>query len=942
MEVKVQVSDNPQSSELSDVFISYRRKNVEFAKELVAALKTAGKECWVDWEDIPPGSEGFTDDIKRGLEASDAFLAVLSPDYMESTYCVDMELAYAVQLKKKIIPVVIQKFDGQNVPASVGHINWIYFTPHAGQTNTFDESFPKIVQALDQDLEHARTHRRIGLRALEWNVHERANSYLLSGDEILKAEGWITTAAGKTPEPSELHAQYIMESRLLANRRQRQLLVGVSVALLVSMVLLIAAVVLGVEANNQRVRAEDNERRAVRNAAVSHSVALASGARETDTHDQIEAVALALEAVAITDPPGLSQRVLAEMAYQPGARRMLRGHTQYVTSVAYNSDGTQAVSGDEAGNLIVWDISTGETLLRLEAHQDEVTGVAYSPDDLLIASSSNDESVRVWEVATGKIHFVLTGHGDRVLDVAFSPDGRLIASAGRDDIAILWDSTTGEQITTLEGHRDRVHTLAFSPDGTMLATASRDQSVILWNLETYEMLRSLEGHTDAVNALAFSPDGTQLASGAADNQVIIWDVRFGGINRELSHHTRSIHAVVFSPDGQTLLTGSDDQTIQWWSLSDEDPLHIFTGIEFVRAVAFSPNNQAFISVSRNIDLVVWDLVRSNVQYSFAEHTGRVNSVAYSPDGQYVASASDDGFVNVYSVADGRLHMPLEGHENYVNAVAFSHNGQTIASVDENGVIILWDMATGSSRILGQHDVSAYALAFTPDDAMLISGAGKFTKGELRLWDVASGTILNEFEPFNGTVWGVAVSPDGKWAASASEDNTVRLWSLEDGSLAARLSGHSGAIRAVDFSPDGKRLVSGSFDRQLLIWDVDAASSAYGTVISHLIGHAGAVRDVAFSPDGAEIVSGSDDATVLIWDVATGEAIRGYSGHRDAVYTVAYGADNHAIASGGLDNHLIVWKVDTLPELIDFTINNRYVGALSCLTGSQFDLETECQ
>ena len=94
------------TSEFSDVFLSYRRTDVEFAKQMADAFRAAGKEVWVDWEDIPPGSEGFTDDIKRGLEGTTAFVCVLSPDYLDSPYCVDMELNYAAQLKKKIVPVV--------------------------------------------------------------------------------------------------------------------------------------------------------------------------------------------------------------------------------------------------------------------------------------------------------------------------------------------------------------------------------------------------------------------------------------------------------------------------------------------------------------------------------------------------------------------------------------------------------------------------------------------------------------------------------------------------------------------------------------------------------------------------------------------------------------------------------------------------------------------
>lgn len=159
-----------QSSDFSDVFVSYRRKNVEFTKQLVEALRDAGREVWIDWEDIPPASTGFSDDIKRGLEGADAFIAILSPDYMESYYCVELELGYAVELKKKIIPIVLEPFDQDGLPEGVGSINWIYFTPHAGHNNTFEESFPKVLQALDQDLEHARFHKRLALRALDWDA----------------------------------------------------------------------------------------------------------------------------------------------------------------------------------------------------------------------------------------------------------------------------------------------------------------------------------------------------------------------------------------------------------------------------------------------------------------------------------------------------------------------------------------------------------------------------------------------------------------------------------------------------------------------------------------------------------------------------------------------------------------------------------------------------
>ena len=144
------------ASEYSDVFVSYRRKDVEFVKKLVKDLQDEGKEVWVDWEDIPPGVEGFADEIKRGLEGADTFLAVLSPDYLESDYCVDMELRYAAEMNKRIIPIVIRTFEDYAAPSYIGHINWIYFVPHAGQSNTYEDSFQKILDVLHTDLIHVR------------------------------------------------------------------------------------------------------------------------------------------------------------------------------------------------------------------------------------------------------------------------------------------------------------------------------------------------------------------------------------------------------------------------------------------------------------------------------------------------------------------------------------------------------------------------------------------------------------------------------------------------------------------------------------------------------------------------------------------------------------------------------------------------------------------
>ena len=205
----------------TDAFVSYRRLDVDFVKQFVDALKSGGKEVWVDWEDLPPGAEQFTEEIKRGIEGADAFIAILSPGYLESTYCVDLELGYAAELSKKIIPVVYQKFEDYPIPPSIGHINWIYFTPHAGHDNTFEDSLPRVVEALDIDFDYVRDHTRLLQRARAWDINDRRHSYLLTGDELAAGESFLIQSATKDPAATVIHYEYVQDSRKWENQKTR-------------------------------------------------------------------------------------------------------------------------------------------------------------------------------------------------------------------------------------------------------------------------------------------------------------------------------------------------------------------------------------------------------------------------------------------------------------------------------------------------------------------------------------------------------------------------------------------------------------------------------------------------------------------------------------------------------------------------------------------------
>jgi WD40 repeat protein len=64
----------------------------------------------------------------------------------------------------------------------------------------------------------------------------------------------------------------------------------------------------------------------------------------------------------------------------------------------------------------------------------------------------------------------------------------------------------------------------------------------------------------------------------------------------------------------------------------------------------------------------------------------------------------------------------------------------------------------------------------------------------KVWDLETGRELRTLEGHSSHVYGVAVTPDGKWAVSASYDYTLKVWDLE------AASGRQGSHRKNEARP----------------------------------------------------------------------------------------------------------------------------------------------
>jgi WD40 repeat protein len=212
---------------------------------------------------------------------------------------------------------------------------------------------------------------------------------------------------------------------------------------------------------------------------------------------------------------------------------------------------------------------------------------------------------------------------------------------------------------------------------------------------------------------------------------------------------------------------------------------------------------------------------------------------------------------------------------------------------------------GSETFTGHTD-AILCVAVSPDGRRAASGS---QENSVRLWDVHSGELVHTLTGHTAAVRCVAFAADGKRLLSGSEDRTVRLWDVSSSKELRRLTGHIDRVRGVSFAPDGRRALSASDDRSVRLWDLDT-----GKELLALTGHTGPVTCICFAPDGRRALSGSADGSVRLWDTTTGKEIVTFEAHRRGVTAVAFAPDGRRAVSGGEDRIVRLWDVPKGKEL----------------------------
>jgi len=622
--------------------------------------------------------------------------------------------------------------------------------------------------------------------------------------------------------------------------------------------------------------------------------------------------------------------------------RRFEGHTDVIADVAFSPDGKTALSGSYDTTVILWDLETGEILQRFTGHNGWVRTVTFSPDGTTAATGgfsgtgaiavTNPGELILWDLETGQEITRLEGHPTGLTDIEFSPDGtKLLASSGffnalaNQASLYYWDLENTEIIHQFELDND-AYDVAFSPDGNMAVSTSVFE-VVIWDLNTGGKITTYGGYIGMPRSVDLTPAGDQLATIDSNGMVDVWsfpsgEKHFQGQiqlheNGSWSDSQLAMTRIALDPGGRFALTVADDNSFVIWDL--------WNASEIRRLVGHDPGNATMIG-----------------------------GLAITPDGKYALSGSGSGCmcgipgkdnsVRFWDVATGEQIHVLEGHQDLVTMTHMTPDGKLGISGSLDGTVRVWDLEKGVAiRVIeNAHTGGVFTAVISSDGKKALTGSitgGTFPDSDgIKLWDLETGEMLHYYNDQDNNNVKLIFNPDG--LSAYGELVELVLLDFQTGQFTPISAEVQTCCVGFDISSDGKTIYSvHNNDTILRSWDI-----ASGKIIQVYGAHGGNRTRVELSADDQVLFSSGLFGDLYLWEVQTGELLRTWNVGALNI-DIGITDDGKLAITAGPNSTVVIQNLDLpleINEVKSWVEENRLVRELTCKERATYSIEPLCE
>ncbi len=353
--------------------------------------------------------------------------------------------------------------------------------------------------------------------------------------------------------------------------------------------------------------------------------------------------------------------------------------------------------------------------------------------------------------------------------------------------------------------------------------------------------------SSAFSVLEFSAGSKYLLAVDRDGNCRVWDCA-AWTPLPWASTLGPVNAAAWHPDGGQLAVVLGNERVELRRVADGSLLQTVTGMEDVRAVAFSLDGEYLLCGSRNVRALhvrtgamletVWPHPEPVIGFGFSSLTDRV------------VTACADGQARVLSLGGpaGAPHLATAAHRPSIRIDSCSSKTSYRQDFLESPVV-----AVPALGALG---------------TVLVTRTGPY---EISAWDVATGRLIQSLPDMCCSCRFVLCSDSTKLAAGL-QGGKIGVWEVTTGRQQALLMSSGACILDVAFGPGGERLLTAQAHGVARVWSIPQ-----GRAIHSAMHHAAEVDRVAFAPNGETVATAQADGLVRVWALPASAS----KGHRIA-------------------------------------------------------------
>jgi WD40 repeat protein len=621
-----------------------------------------------------------------------------------------------------------------------------------------------------------------------------------------------------------------------------------------------------------------------------------------------------------------------------------------INAVALSHNSQLALTSGIAGEVTLWELSSGWQLRRLAGHTSNVTFVAFSGDDKLAVTTALDNTVRVWDLETGVATAVLsTAAADSVgymgagIFVAFLPGDDQVIVATLNGEILVFDVNTKTVVRTIGHSKGKITAATMSRDGRWLATAYTpdEGDLSIWDVKSGEQTSSVHinesGTNDTyelVRSMSFSEDAQQLAvsTGSLKPRLRCYSVPEFVKTREIQLTLEPVSTVII---GSTQLIVEDDRAgIDLWNLLDKRTEGPFVLAEPTR--------------------------------SFGNTTSKSGSLSLSKDGTKLLTGSSDGIARLWDIASRSEIKQLDGNVPTPSALAISRDKTLVGVGDRSGNVRIWSLISGVSlrsfRFPSPRDPEHEAnvvetIEFSQDDKS-VTASSLGSAEPIISWSLETGKQITQAVPgslpSNSVVMTRKTSSDGLVEISQDAPQSdpgvvlghgasdIRIRDLRRPQDGFSLPADTRNSYSFAISDDDGLALRALWDGPVQIWDIHSRRQLKileGFDKRLPYGNIRVLEHPVFSPSGT-FVAGAlvGEHTIFVWDSHSGKLMPPLQGHLSDICGLAFGSDDDTLLSASADGTVRIWSIRKAKELA-VLVNTGGEGWIVSNSDSMFDSDT---